>query len=64
MQKDVDSGETEHVFMLKEIVRTPEKGEIAGGASSEESWETGCWTQVTGLVKDSSSCPVHRFDLH
>ena len=43
MQKDVDSGETEHVFMLKERVRTPEKEEIAGGASSGESWETGCW---------------------
>ena len=47
-----------------ERVRTPEKEEIAGGASSGESWETGRWTQVAGLVKDSSSCPVHRFDLH
>lgn len=54
MEKDVDSGEMEHVLMLKERVRTPEKEESTRGASSGESQETGCWTQVAGLVKDDN----------
>ena len=37
MEKDVDFGEMEHVFMLKERVRTPEKEESTGGASSGKS---------------------------
>lgn len=48
LEKDVEAGETRHVYMLKERARTPGK-EVTGGAGSGESWEIGCRAQVAGL---------------